>query len=150
MKLNSFKPVFIFLWFLFLVVGNGISLGDECPEVADQQQLLGCTLAGFGEFDNSDDKECVRYRGQGFTPELPVLTAIKFNLESVSFTDIRVFIDTASEDSVPEHGTDEAIYSWAIPNSEFVEGLHKYELPQELNLTVGTKYVIYFAPYKNG
>ena len=142
--------VFSFLFICFcLSVPSAVTFGDDCPETVDQQQLIDGTLAGFGEFDISGGKEGVRYRGQGFTPELPVLTAIEFSLKYVGFTDIRVFIDTAKDDSTPEHDIDGAIFSFTIPNSELEEGKKKYVLPEEINLEQGKKYVVYFAPYKN-
>lgn len=150
MKLKSFIFA-LFLFFCFFVVSREVLVfGDDCPEVVDQQQLLDGTLAGFGEFDNSNGKGGVRYRGQGFTNLLEVLTAVEFNLEKVGFADLRVFIDTAKEDSTPEHDINGALFSFTIPNSELKEGMTKYSLPKELNVVHGKKYVMYFAPYKNG
>src|SRR3989344_6017499 len=147
MKLKLASFIFLFCC-LFAV--RGIAFSDECPEVADQEQSSGGTFAGFGEFDISGEKEGVRYRGQGFTPELPILTAVEFNLKQAGFTDLRVFIDTAEEDSTPEHDINGAIFSFTIPNSELKEGITKYNFPEDFNVTPGDKYVVYFAPYKNG
>lgn len=141
--------MFAHFCFYFVVV-SVIVHGDDCLEKVDQQQLLEGTLAGFGEFDNSNGKEGVRYRGQGFTNLLETITAVEFNLEQVGFTDLRVFIDTAKEDSTPEHDIDGAVFSFTIPNSELKEGMTKYYLPEELNMTHGKKYLVYLAPYKNG
>lgn len=144
------KWLFIFLCFSLLFVGTGMSLGDECPEVVDIEQLKCDVTAGFGEFDNSDDKGGVRYRGQGATPgeNIKAWTSIEFDIPP-SNTDLRVFIDTADSDSIPEHGIDGAIFSFTIPNSELKEGM-KYDLPEEFPVVKGTQYVAYLAPYKNG
>ncbi|MEK7165593.1 MAG: hypothetical protein AAB874_02175, partial [Patescibacteria group bacterium] len=146
------KLLFIFACFSIIAGYSGVSRGnDECPEVVDVEQLKCDVTAGFGEFDNSGGKEGVRYRGQGATPgeNIRAWTSIEFDIPP-SNTDLRVFIDTADSDSIPEHGIDGAVFSFTIPNSELKEGMNKYDLPEEFPVVFGTQYVGYFAPYKNG
>lgn len=148
MKLKSFIVALLLFFCFFLACSSEIALfGSDCPEVVDQQQLQDGTLAGFGEYNFDNGKGGVRYRGQGFTNLLEILTALEFNLEHVGSTDLRIFIDTAKEDSTPEHGVGGEIFSFTIPNSELKKGMTKYCLPKELNVIHGRKYVMYFAPY---
>lgn len=112
-------------------------------EVLDQQQSLNNTWAGFGEF------AVVRYRGQGFRPTQPLLTAISFQ-RGAGFNNkgLKVYIDNADTNSFPIHSPEEALYSFVIPNAELNGGaLTKYDLPIPQEVTPGAQYVFYLAPW---
>lgn len=115
-------------------------------EVLDQQQSLNNTWAGFGEF------AIVRYRGQGFKPVQPLLTAISFQ-RGGGFNNkgLKVYIDNADGDSFPIHTPEEALYSFVIPNADLDGGsLTKYDLPIPLEVTPNAQYVFYLAPWDEG
>lgn len=107
-------------------------------EVKDQRQLDSGNSAGFGQFSS------VRYRGMGFIPALPVLTAISFNLTSKGSLGMKVFIYAGTTDSIP---TGSELYSFTITNANLSTGLTKYTLPTPLSLTVGNQYCFYLAPW---
>src|SRR3989338_7372127 len=130
--------------FLFVFAGMTKSFGEEC---VDPSQLQGGTLAGFGEYDDSNDKEGVRYRGQTFVAENESLGGITFKMYENGSTDLRVRVCKLAEDGLTPG---EEVYFWDIPHSEIEMVKKRYELPQTLSLSVGEKYVFYFAPYKNG
>lgn len=107
-------------------------------EVKDQRQLDSGNSAGFGEFSG------MRYRGMGFIPSLPILTAISFNLTSLGSKGVKVFIYAGTTDSIP---TGSELYSFTIANGSLSTGLTKYTLPTPLTLTVGNQYCFYLAPW---
>lgn len=112
-------------------------------EIIDQEQLLNNTWAGFGEFN------IVRYRGQGFKPVKPLLTAIAFQRgDGFNNKGLKVYIDTADSNSFPLHAPEDALYSFVIPNADLDGGtLKKYDLPIPLEVTPNVQYVFYMAPW---
>ena len=114
-----------------------ISAGDTL----DQSQPLGNTYAGFGEYSGT------RYRGMGFKTTGTSLTAISFELYSTGTYGMKVYIDTADADSIPEHAVGSELYSWEIPNAQLSAPLKKYSLPTPLSVTPATQYCFYLAPW---
>jgi len=106
-------------------------------EIVDQSQLLGGTGAGFGEFDG------MRYRGQGFIPDIASLTAIEFDRNKGSYG-IKIFLYAADSDSIPTGGE---IYSWEVANGDITGNFQKFTLPVEQTLTIGNRYCFYIAPW---
>jgi len=118
----------------YLVIGSG--------DILDQQQDLGNTSAGFGQWSS------VRYRGQGFQTDGENLTAISFQLTSVGTYGIKVYIDSADGDSIPDHNPGSELYSWTIENGDIgVDALTKYNLPTPLQVTPSSQYCFYLAPW---
>lgn len=107
----------------------------------DQSQLLNNANAGFGQ------NAFVRYRGQGFKPTLSQLTGIAFDLGAIGTYGIKVYIDAADSNSIPLHAPGSELYSFVIPNASLSLGLTVYNLPAALNVTPGSQYCFYLAPW---
>lgn len=102
-------------------------------------QAEGSTNAGFGEWANA------RYRGQGFKTSGETITQIEFYYSQQTYG-VKVYIDTADANSIPEHAIGGELYSWEITEAELAGGA-VYTLPVPLATTAAQQYVVYLAPW---
>lgn len=119
-------------------------------EVLDQTNTTGATGIGFGDISNGRDYMC-----QGFIPTLNNITAVSFHIVTKNGngvnTDYKVWIDNADTDYFPTGSVGVGIGGETeIANATLVTGaLTKYTLTSSVNLTIGNRYVMCYAPWDN-
>jgi len=115
-------------------------------DILDQKNYSGSVAIGFGDVGNGRD-----YMVQGFCPAIDNITAVSFKINSKDGnTNIgyKVWIDTCDANSYPTNGVGGIGGSTEITNAQLVVGtLTKYALATPVNLVIGNKYVMCFAPW---
>lgn len=108
----------------------------------DINQPTGGGNIGHGEFSG------VRYRGQGFIPSADGnLYSLGWQMNDLGSKGMKVYIDTADANSLPNNGIGGELYSWEIVNADLSSSFKEYVLPVPLALTGGVRYIFYLAPW---